>query len=422
MSKKVVSMLLVCALALAAAPLWAAQTAAAAGGAAADAGEAAVAYSNALALANTSRAWNLLSAGSRQGLTEAQWQGSFERRQAAARPSANSILPALASSGQPPVVAGVLVHGEESLVSVTGSVQVTQTVVLVKEAAGWRVDLTATDQVNAQEAARSFLDAVREQMNAGAPQARRAAESSLAALRLLLRPEARNFRVLRTEGAGDRLTVTVGTDLPVHLVLRENRSGAGWTVDLTRPLAPVDILSPDPLKEAVAAGERQACEDQLRQVASGIRMYASSSDDMLPDPKRWQTQIAPLLPQPSTLHCPADPTAGVSYAFNSNLAGKRNRDIGDPSQVPMVFESSAHKPNAADAGASWPATAWHSGGVMVLYADGSVRLTPAKPSFAVPPAPPGGAPRPGVRMPPRPGAPGAMGGPGLVRPVPPGAR
>jgi prepilin-type processing-associated H-X9-DG protein len=411
MCRRIVTLIAACALA-ASLGLSVALGAAAPEAAATDAGEAAVAYSNALALGNVDRAWNLLSATSKQGLTKEQYQAAFGAPRATPKPPASTVLRAIAAGSESPTVGGVMVRGENSYVHVKGDVQVTQTVVLVKEPGGWRVDLGPTDEANSRDAAELALAAEREQ--GPAPARGQRPDVSLPMLRIMLRSEAKNYKVLKTEVSGDQATVSVGADVPVSVVFQEVRSGAGWTV---RTLAPVDILSEDPLRDALLASEQQECENQLRQIGAAIQMYASRSDDMLPDPARWLDQIRPYLREPSELHCPADPGAsGVSYAMNSNLAGKRRRDVGNPSTVPMVFESTAHGPNVANAGESWPHTAWHKGGVMVLYADGSVRQTPQKPSFAVPPPTPGAATRPtGTRPQGRPGGPGTP-----IRPRPQG--
>lgn len=389
----------------------------ASGAAATDAGEAAVAYSNALALGNVDRAWNLLSTTSKQGLTKEQFQAAFEAPRAAPKPPASQVLRAISSSPEPPTVSGVMMRGENAYVQVKSDVEVTQVVALVKEPGGWRVDLRPTDEANSREAAKQLMVEMREDTPSASARGQRQ-DVGLSTLRRVLAPEAKNYKVLKADVTGDKATVLVGAGVPVSVVLQEVRSGAGWTV---RTVAPVDILSEDPLRDAALASDRQACEDQLRQIASAIQMYAQSSDDMLPDPTRWLDQIKPYLRQPSELHCPSDPSAeGVSYAMNSNLAGKRRRDIGNPSTVPMLFESTAHGPNVANTGESWPHATWHQGGVMVLYADGSVRLTAQKPSFNVPPPTPGAATRPGAGRPQgRPAGPGAPGAPGVqVRPRP----
>lgn len=422
MHKQVVSLLLVGMMAMALAPptAWGAATPAEA---VSGPGEAAVAYANALALGNTQRAWQLLSMKSREENDAAQWQTTFERQQPPMKPPTTTVLRALAAAPEAPVISDVLVKPGEAFLEVKGTVQVVQHVIVVREGAGWRVDLAATDARNSREAGQLFLDAVREEALSGQAKGSRP-PSGTPLLQAMLAPQAKNYRVLNVDGDQSRADVTVVADLPVNLVLRANRSGPGWIVDFSKPLAQTDLSNPEPLKEAAAQANRQACEEQLRQLSSAIQLYAASSDDMLPDPSKWLDQIATYLPQPPRLHCPGDPKPGISYAMNRNLAGKRRREIGNPASVPLVYESTLHTRNAADTGQSWPPSAWHNGGNLVLYLDGSVRLSAVKPSFEAPPAPPGGvAPQqpaqPGGAAPARPQRPPRPGGqprPGAVTP------
>ncbi|MCJ7822350.1 MAG: hypothetical protein MUQ26_04600, partial [Armatimonadetes bacterium] len=117
-------------------------------------------------------------------------------------------------------------------------------------------------------------------------------------------------------------------------------------------------------------------------------------------------QVRRYLPNPPGVHCPADSVAGVSYAMNRALAGKRRSEVGNQAATALLFESTLHTENPADAGASWTAEPRHPGGSLVLFVDGSVRPSPRKPSFTVVEAPPGARSRavpsrPQVRVPPR---------------------
>lgn len=379
-------------------------------------GDAAVAFANALALDNLQRAWQLLSTKSREETDAVEWQTAFEKRQPVMKPPATTVLRALVTAPEAPIISDVLVRPEESYLEVKGTVQITQQIVVVKEATGWRVDLAATDALNSKQAGELFLEAVRQEALSSQTRASRV-PAGIPLLQAMLAPQAREYKVLQADGDQHRATVVVGADLPVNLVLRAQRSGPGWTVDFSRPLAQVDLSSPEPLKEAAAAANRQACEEQLRQISSAIQLYATRSDDMLPDPSRWLDQIATYLPQPARLHCPSDSGSGVSYAMNSNLAGKRRREVANPSAVPLIYESTLHTRNANDTGQSWPESARHVGGDLVLYLDGTVRLTAGKPSFLAPQAPPGAADQTQRQLPPPSGAPRPV----RPRPARPGA-
>jgi hypothetical protein len=355
----------------------------------ADVANAAVTYANALAAGNTQAAWNLLSAKSRTGTDVVKWQQAFEEKAPVSKPPATSVLRALASGESPPVPGEVLVRPNESFIEVKSSIEILRDLVLVKEKDGWRVDLASSDQLNSRQAASDFLGAIREEP--ASAQARGVREAGAAALRVMLASEAKDYKVIKGQVTGDRAEVTVAASVPVNLVMRAVRLGAGWAVDVARPVLPIDVTSPNPLQEAVGLSDRTACEDQLRQLVRAIQLYASSSDDLLPDAAHWYDKIRQYLPPQFTGHCPQDPSPGLSYAFNANLGGKRVREVANPALVPMFFESKLHTRNPADTGQSW-AEPRHPGGNLVAFADGSTRPVSQPPSFEVKPAPPG-APR-----------------------------
>jgi hypothetical protein len=360
-------------------------------------GQTAVAYANALAVGDLATAWNLLSTESRTQVPLPAWENAFRQAPASRKAAPNAILRALATAPTAPVISGVLPRAEETLIQIGGSVQITQQVALVREAPGWRVDLASSDLPNSRQAARTFLDAVR--ADAAVSRATTSSEDSLALLRTLFAAEAKDYRVLEARLEGEeRAQVTVAAEVPVNVVLRACRVGPGWAVDIARAVVPVDATSPDPLKEAAALEDQGACEEQLRQLARAIQMYAAASDDMFPDPGRWLDQIRDYLPGPAQgearppVHCPADAREGISYAMNLNLAGKRRREIGSPAATPVLFESTLHSDNPADAGQSWADPPRHPGGNAVLFADGTVRTVGRKPSFYVTVARPGVGP------------------------------
>ncbi len=350
-----------------------------------DLATAATTYANALAGGDTAAAWNLLSEASRKDVDAATWRRAFERRSVVSTPPAATLVKALAVAEPGPTVGEVLVRPEEALVTVKGTVPITKTVVMVREKDAWRVDLQASDEVNTREAARDFIGAVREDTGGSQGRPARGAqtpEGSLSVLRVMLEPQAKNYKVEGAEVDGNRAQVTLVAEVPVNAVLRATRSGAGWAVDLSRPVIPIAITAENPLQEAAAYMDKAACEEQLRQLVRGIQMYAAGSEDMLPDPSRWLDQIRPYLPPGFTAHCPRDAGAGVSYAFNANLKGKRLKEVANPAMVPMLYESKLHTKNPADTGQSW-AEQRHADGNLVAFVDGNVRPATSPPPFAV---------------------------------------
>lgn len=369
-------------------------------------------YANALAVANATEAWNLLSTQSQATTSAPEWQQAFSVRPGGRKPPANSVLRTIAVSENPPEVGGVIVRGQEAFVAVAGTVPVMQQLVLVRESAGWRVDLAASDQINSREAATTFLAAVREEVKAG-QRSQGVQNVSVPLLTTLMGGQANDYKATEAEVKADRAQVTLVAQVPVSLVVRAARSGPGWAVNLGQPLLPIDITSADPLKEAAALADRMTCEQQLAQLAKAIRMYASLSGGMLPNPAHWLDEVRAYLPVGASLHCPADPTSGVSYAMNKNLAGKSLNGIAAPGMTVMLYESTLHANNPTDRGETWPRPSWHAEGNLVAYVDASVRPVKVKPSFDVREGAPGAGPPSGRVVPPR-GRPGMQpgGGPG----------
>ena len=384
MRTTVVSRLIGCAVALAlsAAPLHAAPPPPA--GVPPEVAGPALDYANALATGDLARSWNLLSPESQQKITAIQWEAAFSTPAPARKAIAGALLRALASSEQPPLVADVLPGAQEALIEVKGVVQIAHQLVLVKTPDGWRIDLSATDRLNSADAGRLFLDTVRDSAVRDSDQPRQSsAPSGLALARLLLASKPKAYHLVAGEMQRDRAQVTVEAQVPVNLVLRAKRAGPGWLVDIKDPLLDVDFTSADPLLDAGAAADESTCQQHLQQLAGALRMYLASSDDRFPDPDRWLDQIQPYLSHSAHDHCPADPGEGVSYAMNRNLAGKRRSEVGNPSSTPLLFESTLHSANPSDAGNSWADPPRHPRGNLVLFADGSVRFSPKKPSFGV---------------------------------------
>lgn len=347
--------------------------------------ETALAYCNALADSDLTTSWQLLSWRSRSEMTAVQWEESFRVQPRARTIPASALLQRLAGGETPAEVGELLVTPKEALAQVSGVVRITQEIVLVKEGDRWLVDLSASDELNARAAAEQYLEAVRADVR-GASDARTPgrAGADMSILQIMLAPEARDYYVLEAGIQGDRAHVTLACDLPVSAVVRAVRLGPGWIVELSpRAVVSIDPMSSDPLRAAMDSTYRTTCQEQLQKLSRAFDMYGAASDDRLPDPDRWVEMVRPFMPPDLSLHCPADPSPGISYAMNRNLAGKRRSQIARPSTTPLLFESTLHTDNPCDTGESWPAPAVHSDGSLVLYVDGSVRPMTRKPLFDV---------------------------------------
>ena len=353
-----------------------------------DLSEVALSYANALAKRQAGTAYGLLSSRTRSEVSPEKWGSALAKVAAARTPAATTLLRSLATASDQALLGDVLVRPdrlEEALIELTGSVEVIQQLVLVRESVGWRVELAASDQLNARAAAQTFIDALREEAASGGGRSVSGGPtpSGMSILRALLGPEAVDYEVVGSKVEGDRAEVTLAAKVPVTLVLRGIRSGPGWTIDLSRPLLPVKSNAPDPLKQATAVSDEAACQENLQQLVRAIEMYTEAYDGMLPDPDRWLGLVRPYLPTTARLNCPADPEPGVSYAMNRNLRGKRRGEIANPALVPMLYESTLHTANPEGIRDGWPVPSRHPSGNLLAFVDGSIRSMSVAPSFSV---------------------------------------
>lgn len=348
----------------------------------------ALSYANALAERQAAFAYDLLSSETRSKVSPGKWQSALAKTTAARTPPATTLLRSLAAASDQAPLGDILIRPdrlEEALVELSGSVEVTQQLVLVRESVGWRVDLDASDQLNARAAAQTFLDALREEAasSAGRGSPGGPTPSGMSVLRALLGPQAADYQVVAWKVEGDGAEVTLAAQVPVALVLRGVRAGPGWTIDLNRPLLPVEADSGDPLKQATAVSDEAACQENLQQLVRAIEMYTEAFDGMLPDPDRWLDLVRPYLPETARLNCPAEAEPGVGYAMNRNLKGWQRGEVANPALVPMLYESTLRTANPAGIRDGWPVPSRHPGGNLLAFVDGSIRSMTVAPSFSV---------------------------------------
>ncbi len=102
--------------------------------------------------------------------------------------------------------------------------------------------------------------------------------------------------------------------------------------------------------------------------------YAQDHNDRFPDAGRWEQELAPYF-EPGTgdiLHPPA-PWGGTPRRFSLNpaLSGKSMKQIAEPANVWMFYESVSRTPSACDDLDHWPDTDRDGGHVFaVVYGDG----------------------------------------------------
>lgn len=117
-------------------------------------------------------------------------------------------------------------------------------------------------------------------------------------------------------------------------------------------------------------GQNTNCENNAKQVALAVRLYADENDGKCPPAVNWCDAILNNLPGPETFQCPQRRGEKSGFAFNAKLAGKTLSSI--PPDTVLIFES----------GGGWNATGGteamvsrppHGKSTVFGFADGSVR-------------------------------------------------
>jgi len=145
---------------------------------------------------------------------------------------------------------------------------------------------------------------------------------------------------------------------------------SGCVLALLLLMIPIELAVMLPaLSQAKSKAQTIMCQNQLKQQALAVHMYADDNNGVLPSGGKWCDALKPYLGGAALLRCPADnPAARCSYAFNARLSGLK-LDKVNPRTV-VLFESSGGW-NAV--GGPEQMTSRHGRTIMVAFADGSVQ-------------------------------------------------
>lgn len=84
---------------------------------------------------------------------------------------------------------------------------------------------------------------------------------------------------------------------------------------------------------------------KLRQLATGLLIYATDYHDLLPDKAGWQTRLLPYVKNEELFVPPYKDEPG-SYAMNSSLSGVKWLPREEYELAPLLFESRLKGPNS----------------------------------------------------------------------------
>ncbi len=179
------------------------------------------------------------------------------------------------------------------------------------------------------------------------------------------------------------ITALVGLILGIVAQVKIGRSGgrlrgsglaiAGIIVSGTMLLLWLFIM-PALLLPALAKAKQQArntsCENNARQVALAVRLYADENEGKCPQAVNWCDAILNNLPSPQSFKCPQREHEQSGYAFNAKLAGKTLSSI--PPDTVLIFESAGGWNSTGGSESLLPRPP-HGRAYVFGFADGNVR-------------------------------------------------
>lgn len=129
------------------------------------------------------------------------------------------------------------------------------------------------------------------------------------------------------------------------------------------------------LAQAKSRAQTINCVNNMKQLALGVRIYATDNKDQFPPAETWCDAINSTVGSPRVFICPAAPPGQrSSYAFNAKLGGKKDGEV-NPSTV-MIFET-AEGWNRSGGPESMLKTPRHNRTFVVAFVDGSVQQVTA---------------------------------------------
>ena len=120
----------------------------------------------------------------------------------------------------------------------------------------------------------------------------------------------------------------------------------GIALSITIVIIQAAIITPSFVSSRWYAQSKN-CLTNVKHIQAALSMYATDHNDTFPPAAGWSDAIKPYVKDPKILKCPADKTGGPSYALNAQAAGISAKDMPNPGETVLIFES---KPGQAIAG------------------------------------------------------------------------
>ena len=128
------------------------------------------------------------------------------------------------------------------------------------------------------------------------------------------------------------------------------------------------------------------CQSNLKQIGLATMQYVRDYDEKFPLAHNWSEILYPYCRSTALFTCPSVLQHG--YSLNETLADVSLARLIEPTQTPMVFESSVLKPFQYDNGKTFLREPRHHQGLTLVYTDGHVEWRESPPPFpAIAPLP-----------------------------------
>ncbi len=124
------------------------------------------------------------------------------------------------------------------------------------------------------------------------------------------------------------------------------------------------------LARAKQNAQNGSCENNARQVALAVKLYADENEGKCPPAVNWCDAILNNAPGPETFRCPQRRSEQSGFAFNAKLAGKTLSSI--PGDTVLIFESDGGW-NSTGGPEAVSARPPHGRSYFFGFADGNVR-------------------------------------------------
>jgi len=188
--------------------------------------------------------------------------------------------------------------------------------------------------------------------------------------------------------SGDKLTLTITMPSTMVMTYKYRWIGAdkvGLTADVGG--APENVLQlagpapatselpgskPGDIETAKVAAESTTCLANIKQLATGMALYAQDYDGTMPPTQMWATNLLPYTKNEWLFTCPTLRRANEQggYALDSRFDGIKTSTIPDPRTTVMLFESTTKQIGASDAQTSLLMKPRHGDKISIGYADG----------------------------------------------------